>query len=82
MIGPLALSKTIWSGSGVIEVALAAEMSVATTVSCAVDGFDPTDVDEAVNTPANGGPSAADRHIYRRAGPGRKALDIAKNLIR
>ena len=46
-----------------------------------MDGLNLTAVFEAVNTPSQGGPSAADRHFVRRAGPGRKALDIAKNQL-
>jgi hypothetical protein len=65
----------------IIEVAFAAKMSVVTTISCAVDGPEPTVVSEAVCTLPFGGPSAADRHFVWRAGPGCKALDIAKNLL-
>jgi hypothetical protein len=49
---------------------------------CAVDGRSPTVASEAVNAPSDGGPKAADKHSTRRARPGRKALDVAKNLLR
>ena len=74
-------SMRIEARGGIIEVALATEMSRVTTCSCAVDGLNLTVVYEAVITPPTGGPSAADRHFKRRAGPGRKALDVAKNRL-
>ncbi len=71
----------IESRGDIIDVALAAEMSVGTTSSCAVDGLDLTVVRKAVCTSPLGGPSAASRHFVRWAGPGCKALDIAKNQL-
>ena len=74
-------SMRLGARGGIIEVALATQMSRVTTCSCAVDGLNLTVVFEAVHTPPSGGPSAADRHFKRRAGPGRKVLDVAKNRI-
>ena len=81
IIGPFDRTAAINHRGGIIDVAFAAEMSVVTTMSCAVDGTDLTVVHEAVRTPPVGGPSTADRHFVRRAGPGWKALDIAKNQL-
>ena len=64
------------------KVAFAAEVSVVADHTCAVDWLRPTVALEAVSTPSQDGPSAADKHFTRRARPGRKALDIAKNLLR
>tara|TARA_R110000824_G_scaffold388887_1_gene584643 strand:+ start:2523 stop:2900 length:378 start_codon:yes stop_codon:yes gene_type:complete len=66
---------------GNTEVALATEVPGVTTLSCAVDGLNLTVVCSAVSTPPKRGPSAADRHFTRRAGPGGNALDVAKNLL-
>ena len=81
MMGSFELTAATKHRGGIIEVAYAAEMSVVTTISCAVDGPDPTEVHEAVSTPPLGGPSAADRHFIWRAGSGAKALDFAKNCL-
>ena len=46
-----------------------------------MDGLSLTVAMEAVTTPPNCGPTAADGHSTRRAWPGLKALDIAKNKL-
>ena len=63
------------------KVAFAAEVSVVADIPCAVDGLNLTVGFDAVSTPSDDGPQAADKHSTRRAWPGRKALDIAKNLL-
>ena len=80
-IGTVEKSTDRQCWGGITEVALAAEVPVVTTLSCAVDGLNLTVVCSAVSTPLKRGPSAADRHIVWRARPGRNALDIAKNLL-
>ena len=78
----LALSMRIARQGDHAKVAFAAEVSVVADHPCAVDWRSPTVALEAVNTPSQDGPTAADKHLKRRARPGRKALDIAKNLLR
>ena len=63
------------------EVAFAAEVSVVAAQPCAVDGLNLTVGLEAVITASLDDPHTADKHSNRRAWPGRKALDAAKNLI-
>ena len=63
------------------KVAVAAEVSVVADQPCAVDGLSLTVAFEAANTPSFDGPQAEDKHSKRRAQPGRKALDVAKNLL-
>ncbi|TKA95169.1 hypothetical protein FAZ78_18300 [Cereibacter changlensis] len=63
------------------EVAFAAEVSVVAAQPCAVDGLSLTVDFDAVNTPSQDGPQAADKHRKRRARPGPKALDNAKNPV-
>jgi hypothetical protein len=63
------------------EVAFAVEVSVVADQPCAVDWLNLTVGFEAVSTPSKDDPQAADKHSKRRAWPGRKALDVAKNLL-
>ncbi len=77
-IEKLDISTRIDIRGGLTKVAFAAEVSVVAACPCAVDGLNLTVALEAVNTSPVGDPTAADRHLKRRAGPGRKALDIAK----
>ena len=78
----LDLSMRIESRGDHANAAFAAEVSVVAAKPCAVDGRNPTVALKAVNTLSKDGPTAADKHLKRRARPGRKALDIAKNLLR
>ncbi len=77
-IEKLDISTRIDIRGGLTKVAFAAEVSVVAACPCAVDGLNLTVALEAVNTSPLGDPTAANRHLNRRAGPGRKALDIAK----
>jgi len=63
------------------KVALSAEVSVVTACPCAVDGLSLIVAYTAVNTAPDGVPKAENKHICRWAGPGQKALDIAKNHL-
>ncbi len=58
------------------------EVSVVAASPCAVDGWSPIVALEAVGTPLSSGPTAANRHSKRRARPGRKSQETAKNLLR
>ena len=78
----LEASMRIESRGDLAKVAFAAKVSVFAAMPCAVDGRSPTVASEAVNAPSHGGPKAADKHSTRRARPGRKALDVTKNLLR
>ncbi len=78
----LDLSMRIGRHGDRAKVAVAAEVSVVAAMPCAVDGLSLTVGFEAVSTPSKDGPQAADKHSNRRAWPGRKALDNAKNLLR
>ena len=78
----LDLSMRIESRGDHAEVAFAAQVSVGAAKPCSVDSPNLTVAVKAVNTLSKDNPSAADKHLSRRAGLGRKALDVAKNLLR
>ena len=80
-IEKLEISTWIDIGGGLTKVAFATEVSVVAACPCAVDGLSLTVALEAVTTPLLSGPTAANRHLKRRAEPGRKALDVAKNRL-
>ena len=63
------------------EVAFAAKVSVVAAEPCAVDGLNLAVGFDAVITASTDDPHTADKHSKRRAQPGRRALDIAKNLL-
>jgi hypothetical protein len=78
----LDLSMLIARQGHLAKVAFAAEVSVVAAQPCAVGTPNLTVALEAVNTPSQDGPQAADKHSKRRGRAGRSALDIAKNLLR
>ena len=63
------------------DVAFAAEVSVVAAQPCAVDVLNLAVGFEAVNAASSDDPHTADKHSKRQARPGRRALDIAKNLL-
>jgi len=77
----LDMSMRIEGQGDLAKVAIAASVSVDAAKPCAGDWLSLTVVLEAVSTPSSNGPQAADRILRRRPWPGRKALDIAKNLL-
>jgi hypothetical protein len=78
----LDLSMRIARHGDLAEVAFAAEVSVVAAQPCAVDGLNLTVGFEAVITASQDDPHTADKLSKRRARPGRRALDVAKNLLR
>ncbi|WP_244546364.1 hypothetical protein [Bosea sp. OK403] len=77
----LDMSMRIARQGAIAKVAVSAEVSVVAALPCEEDMPNLTVDQEAVNAPSNDGPQAADWHFKRRARPGRKALDVAKNLL-
>jgi hypothetical protein len=77
----LDLSMRIARHGDLAEVAFAAEVNVVAAKPCAVDGLNLTVGFEAVITASLDDPHTVDKLSKRRAWPGRKALDIAKNPV-